>query len=268
MLSYCYSRLVLPTSLYMTSKAVFITGGAVRIGRAIAVRLAKQGHPIAIHYRHSGDEARALTEELNAMGVPAAAVCADFFKPFDADALLKQAHDSVGPIHHLVNNASSFDKDTLETITHETFTHHMHVNLYAPLSLIQAFTSYQRTRKLSAASITNIGDGAKGWSLSSKHLSYALSKYGLMQLANMLAIELAPNIRINNVAPGPSLPGHLDEEDTFKRLAKRIPLGHVSSEHDICDAVEYLLKATSVTGQTIWLGGGLHCHQAIDIQAE
>ena len=247
-------------------QTVLITGAAVRVGKAIAEYLASAGWQVAIHYNTSDKEAKALEASLKAQGAKVALIQADLKSDFDAEAILSEVETAIGPVHCLINNAATFHKDTLEIpITQSQFDDHMHVNLLAPLKLVQAFTKQARHHELKNASIINIGDGMHGWSYSSKHLTYALSKQGLMSLSHFLALDLAPDIRINSIGLGPTLPGPSDKPDTFDRLQQRIPLHTLSSLEDICRTVDFLLQSPTITGQNILLTGGLHCTQAIDI---
>lgn len=242
-----------------TDKAALITGGAVRVGRAIALHLARQGWSIAIHYRHSREEADETVKALIALGVKATSVQADFAQPFDATALFTQVTHTIGPIDCLINSAAIIEKDTLETADWQHFHDHLRVNAFAPLALIQAYAAYRKTYHPSPACVINLTDGTYGWSLSSKFLSYALSKHTLANLTEMLAVELAPYIRINAIGMGPTLPNAQDPKGLFERHAGRAPTQEVSSPEEVCRTIDYLLAAPNVTGQQILLTGGLHC---------
>ncbi len=244
-----------------THNAVFITGSAKRIGKALALHLAAQGYHVAVHYHHSHNEAQHTVREIEALGVRAIALPADLATDFDAHALITQATQAVGPLTCLINNASLFTKDTVQTATAESFHQHTHINTYAPLALINAFAK----QATGGASIINIGDGALGWSYSAKYITYALSKMGLMGLATLLAPELAPRIRINNLALGPTLRGETEDAAMFDRLADHTPLKQLSSIDDICRSADYLLATPCITGQTIYLNGGMQCHQLLTL---
>lgn len=246
---------------------MLITGAALRIGREIALHFAAAGWNIAIHYRRSDEAAKILAAECGAIGVKTTLVQADFSNDFDADALFDTIARDIGAVNVLINNASSFNKDTLSTATHEQFHQHMQVNLYAPIKMIQSYANHVKMHQLTDCSIINLGDGTRGWSLSSKFLSYSLSKLGLMQLSELLAIELAPAIRINAIGLGPSLAGEVDDANMFDRLKQRSPLKQNSSPQEVCQTINYLLATPTITGQSILLNGGLHCHQAIDISS-
>lgn len=243
-------------------KSALITGGAKRIGKAIALHLAEQGYHIAIHYSRSETEARSTVAELETFGVKAIALQADFAHPFDAAALLTQAHSAIGPIGCLINSASVFRKDTLTDSSKAAQHEHMQVNAFAPLALIQAYAALQPA----AGNVINITDGASGWSDSSKYLSYALSKRTLAQYADLLARDLAPAIRINNLALGPVLPADDGYDDAmFPRLATRTPLQRLATLGEVLSSVNYLLATHSITGQTILLNGGMQCSELLTI---
>lgn len=250
--------------MHQAPNTVLISGAAKRIGRHVALHLARAGWDVAIHYSQSETEALALKQEIEALGRRACCLQADFNGAWQADDLIQTAVRALGPLGCLICNASVFEKDTLGTVTAEHFMHHQRVNTLAPLLLVQAFAAHIKHHNLTHASALLIGDSARGWSLSSKYLSYALSKLTLMALPELLALELAPNIRINAVAPGPSLPGKNDETDTFKRLAVRSPLNQLSSPDEVCRTIDFLLATPTITGQTILLSSGFHLHQPIE----
>ncbi len=127
--------------------------------------------------------------------------------------------------------------------------------MFAPLRLIRAFAA--QCSASGNSSIINIGDGMHGWSMSPNFLTYTLSKMALADLTKLLAMELAPRIRINTIAPGAMLPSHMDKPGVFKKLARLTPLKRNSNPSELCDAVSFLLRAESLTGQCIDLSGGL-----------
>ena len=235
--------------------AVFITGGAVRIGRDLALAFARDGWDVAIHCHRSRGEAEALACDIAAMGHKAAAVQADLRDANRLPGLIAEAAGHLGPLRCLVNNAAAFEKDSLKTLSAESWQAHMQVNLLAPLLLSRAFAEQCPEDK--EGNIVNILDSCYGWSLSPNFLSYTLSKTGLHTATRLLAESLAPHIRVNGIAPGPTLPGKQDKPDTFNKLAHAIPLKHTSSTDDICNAMRMILSTTSMTGQVIALSGGL-----------
>lgn len=244
---------------------ILITGAAQRVGKAIALHLAKQGFAIALHYHRSQAQARALADEIQAMGVRAMLMQADFGKGFDAaqaDALFAHIGE---PVHGLINNAAVFSRDGLGACTASSFDEHMRTNLLAPLLLVQSFAAQARTHSIAHGSIINLGDGSAGWSMSAHYIPYTLSKIGLMALSSLLAMELAPAIRINTIGLGPTLPGSEDEADTFTRLAARAPLKQLSTPEEVCRTIDFLLATPTITGQSILLSSGFHCHRAVDL---
>lgn len=247
-----------------SAKTVLITGAAKRVGRAIALHLARQGWNVALHYSTSEAEAQVLKAELLALGVKACCIQADFSMMADAGEVLRQAAQEIGPVHCLINNASLFEKDGLGTLTPERFEHHQRINLLSPLLLIEAFAAQVHLHGARNASVINLGDGDVGWSLSSNYLSYALSKLGLMSLSGLLALELAPAIRINSIGLGLTLPGEVEDADMFERMKQRSPLKQLSSPDEVCRTIDFLLATPTITGQAILLSSGFHCHVPLD----
>lgn len=238
-----------------TSPRALITGGAVRIGREVALALADAGWGVAIHYHRSEKEARALAASIHKKGGHAVAIKANLADEKAVSKLMPQAVKLLGgPVTCLVNNASVFGKDSLETLSSSSWQRHMGVNFHAPLLLAKEMAR----QNIKNGIIINLLDGIWGWSMSPHFLSYSLSKLGLWNATELLARELAPHIRVNGVALGPTLIGKQDKEETFTKLAARAPLKRTSSPKEVCDTVLYLLNAPSVTGQVIQLGGGMH----------
>jgi NAD(P)-dependent dehydrogenase (short-subunit alcohol dehydrogenase family) len=237
----------------MGQNVALITGAARRIGRAIALSLAERGYDIAVHYHKSEDAAKTLVAEIEAYGRKAVAIAAHLEAQSQVEALIPKASRLLGPVTLLVNNASHFARDTIDTANYESFLTHSQVNLYAPMALAQAFAR----QAPAGGQIINLSDGVYGWSMSPNFLTYSLSKFGLLSLTELLALSLAPHIRVNAVALGPTLPGAMDKPGTFERLASLAPLKRVSSPDEVVSAVDYLLNAPSVTGQVLYLSGGM-----------
>jgi NAD(P)-dependent dehydrogenase (short-subunit alcohol dehydrogenase family) len=233
-----------------------ITGAARRVGRSIALALAERGYDIVIHYHRSEESARALVGEIEAYGRRAVAIAAHLEVPAQIDALVPRATELLGaPLTLLVNNASHFARDTLADASYEGFLSHQQVNLYAPMALSQAFAA--QLPASAAGQIINLSDGVYGWSMSPHFLTYSLSKFGLLSLTELLASSLAPKIRVNAIALGPTLPGVMDTPGTFEKLARLAPLKRVSAPEEVVAAMDYLLTAPSVTGQVLYLSGGM-----------
>lgn len=240
-----------------STKTAFITGSSARIGKAIALHLAAQGYDIALHYRSSPAAAEETASTIRAMGRHAVLVQGDLTDLTRTQTMLSDAKKALGTITCLINNASVFEKDSLFDFSPENFQAHFTVHAQAPLILIREFVKQLPPHPV--GNIINLTDGMHGWSVSDKFLTYSLSKMALTNLTQLLARELAPRVRINAIAPGPTLPGTQDKPETFSKLEKIIPLKHVSNPQEVCDTVSYLLGAESVTGQIINLSGGVHC---------
>jgi NAD(P)-dependent dehydrogenase (short-subunit alcohol dehydrogenase family) len=233
-----------------------ITGAAVRVGRVLALHLASQGWDVLIHYHHSQTEAEALADEIRALGRRAALAQADLGQPEAARTIFAAAADLL-PVTTLIHNASRFERDQLATLTPEAMRAHFAVNVETPLLLTRAFAEQFPKGEL-PGNVICLLDGMIGWSISPTFLSYSLSRLALREALPLLAQELAPHIRVNGIALGATLPGEQDKPTTFAKLEWTTPLRRVSHPGEVCDAVDYLLKADGVTGQVINLSGGMN----------
>ncbi len=236
-------------------KTVLVTGGAKRLGRAIAMTLGKAGWSVAVHYNQSQAEAEDTVAALHEIGVHSAALEADLQSEEDSQRLISRANTAVGPLTALVNNASVFESDVLATVTRMSWDRHMETNLRAPLVLSQNFA--EQLPSHSEGAIINLLD-QRLFKPTPQFLSYGVSKAGLHWLTGVLAQALAPRIRVNAVAPGPALRNARQSEAHFRRQQASTILGHGASPGDVCSAVTYLLDARAVTGQTITVDGGQH----------
>jgi NAD(P)-dependent dehydrogenase (short-subunit alcohol dehydrogenase family) len=235
--------------------AVLVTGAAHRIGAAIARDFAAQGWAVAVHYNHSADAATALADEINQAGGRAAAVAADLADAAATAALVPAAATAVGPLTCLVNNASRFEPDVIETLTAENWDAHLNANLRAPALLTRAFAA-QLPGDVEG-NIVNLID-QRVWRLVPTFLSYTVSKAGLWTLTQTTAMALAPRIRVNAVGPGPVLPSPRQSQAHFDAACAATPLGRGTSPAEICAAIRYILSAPAMTGQMIALDGGEH----------
>jgi NAD(P)-dependent dehydrogenase (short-subunit alcohol dehydrogenase family) len=236
-------------------KTALVTGGAKRIGAAISLDLAAHGWAVAVHYNTSGDEARELVGGITEDGGRAVAVQADLTREDEAAGLLSQAARELGPVSCLVNNASIFEKDTPETATKDSWDAHMQVNLRAPFVLIQAFAA--GLPEDLEGNVINMID-QRVWNLTPSFTSYTVSKAGLWALTRSLALALAPNIRVNAIGPGPTLPSARQTDEDFILQWTSLPLGRNVMPEEICDAVRFIIDAPAMTGQMIALDGGQH----------
>jgi len=236
-------------------RAALVTGGAQRIGRAVAVALAQRGYAVAVQTRHSGAAAAALVAEIVAAGGRAAAVEADLADHAAVLRLVPAAAAQVGPLALLVNNAAEFEPDEIGALDRARFDRHVAVNLRAPIFLADAFATQAPAE--ADASIVNVLD-QRVFKPTPRFFSYGLAKSALFAATTTLAQALAPRIRVNAVAPGPTLPSPRQDAAAFARQSHAVPLGHGPGPQDIADAVLYLAGAASVTGVTIAVDGGQH----------
>lgn len=232
-----------------------VTGAGQRIGRAIALDLARNGWAVAVHYRTSAEAAAAVVAEIDAAGGRAIALAADLAVEDDVATLVPRAVAALGPLGCLVNNASVFEHDTAATATRASWDQHMEPNLRAPLVLSQAFAAALPAD--SGGVIVNLLD-ERVWSLTPYFLSYTVSKAGLWTLTRTLALALAPRIRVNGIGPGPALPSVRQSAAEFARQCAMMPLGRGTTPEEICVALRFILAAPSMTGQMIALDGGQH----------
>lgn len=233
--------------------AALVTGGARRIGRAVSLQLAQAGYAVAIHCNRSEDEARKLEQEIVRAGGTCAVVVADLAEKEIAARLVGDAARAVGPLSLLVNNASVFEEDSIATLELARWERQLAVNLVTPVFLAKAFAA-QAPR---GASIVNILD-QRVFKPTPLFFSYAVSKAALHSATHMLAQALAPGIRVNGVAPGPTLPSARQSEHDFAEQSARLPLGRNATAEDIARAVLYLAGADGVTGSVIPVDGGQH----------
>jgi NAD(P)-dependent dehydrogenase (short-subunit alcohol dehydrogenase family) len=236
-------------------KTALVTGAAKRLGRAIALDLARHGWNVAIHYNTSEKEARATEADLRTTGMKVALLQADLSREDETAALIGRAAKELGPLTALVNSASVFENDDWYGVTRESWDLHMQTNLRAPFVLSQEFA--RQLPKTMEGAIVNIVD-QRVLKPTPQFISYSLSKAGLHWLNTTLAQALAPRIRVNAVGPGPTMINARQSRADFARQREATLLGRGAEPQDVCDAVRYLLEASSVTGQMIAADGGQH----------
>ncbi|MBK1867496.1 SDR family oxidoreductase [Taklimakanibacter albus] len=237
------------------SGAVLITGAARRIGRCIALDLARDGWAVAIHCNTSLHDAGTLKSEIEAAGGSAVIVQGNLAEAQVPERLVAEAVAALGPLTCLVNNASRFEPDEAGSVTLDSWAAHLDTNLRAPVFLSQHFAAQLPAD--SSGNIINIID-QRVWKLTPKFFSYTASKSALWTVTRTLAQALAPRIRVNAIGPGPALPNvRMDEED-FARQMRLTLLKRGTSPEEISSAVKYILSAPAMTGQMIVLDGGQH----------
>jgi len=236
-------------------RAALVTGAAQRIGRAIALALAADGWALAVHYRASRAPADTLVAEIARAGGQAVALAADLADEAAVAGLVPRAVAALGPLGCLVNNASSFENDTVATATRAGWDEHLEVNLRAPFVLMQAFAA--QLPEAASGAIINMLD-QRVWSLTPYFVSYTVSKAGLWTLTQTMALALAPRIRVNGIGPGPTLPSPRQSDEQFARQCASLPLRRGTSPEEIAAAIRFILAAPAMTGQMIALDGGQH----------
>lgn len=232
-----------------------ITGAARRLGRDIALRLASEGWDIAAHYRSSEAEAQSLRAEVLRLGRACTLVRADLDDEAQVRTIVARAEAEVGTVGVLVNCASVFEDDRVDTATRESWDMHLDTNLRAPFVLSQAMAA--RLPKSMKGCIVNIIDQSI-LRLTPQFMSYTVSKSALWTLTQTMAQALAPRIRVNAVSPGPSLKASHQSQANFDRQVQSTLLQRPSGPAEIAGAVSYLVSAQAVTGQMIAVDSGQH----------
>ncbi len=237
------------------AEVALVTGGARRIGRAIVEKLANAGYAIAIHHGGSREEAEALSRQLEADGTRTCLLGADLVDPAQVATLIPAAEEALGPVTLLVNNAASFVADDVRSLDIATWNRQFSINLRAPSQLIGIMA--ERLPPDEKGAVVNIVD-QRVWKLTPQYYSYTLTKAALLTATQTLAQALAPRIRVNAVGPGPTLPNNYDGVDRLQQEAAGTLLGHRIAPDEIAEAVLYLARAGSVTGQMIAVDAGQH----------
>lgn len=225
----------------LKQKRALVTGGAVRIGRAIAEALLTEGTEVIVHFNTSGKEADAFWPNI---------IQADLNDPAQCETLLERASEQFGPIDILINNAAVFYQTALADSTQDAVMRELQPNLLAPLALIRGFARQTKTGK-----IINLLD-RRITSHDTVCVPYMLSKKGLEELTRLAALDLAPGITVNAVAPGAVLPPPQQADNPAWEYAGPIPLQKRPTPADIAEAVLYLLKSDIITGQILFIDGG------------
>ena len=241
-------------------RTALITGAARRIGRRMAIDLARQGWDVAVHYNSSAAAAREVAEEIRSAGRRAAVVQGDLADPAAPQSIVAEAVAELGPLTCLVNNASRFEPDMADTVTVEQWDLHLNTNLRSPVFLAQAFAA--QLPEGENGNIINIID-QRVWKLNPTFFSYTASKSALWGLVQSLAQELAPRIRVNLVSPGwvrtPMTDEALAAGGREARITAAVPLGRIAEAEDVAAAVAFLAdddQARHLTGVDLPVSGG------------
>ncbi len=235
-------------------RVALVTGAARRVGRAIALELARTGIDVAIHYNTSADEARQTVADIEAIGVRAAMFQADLTDGDALQALVDQTVGQLGGLNVLINNASAYEATPLATMTRLDWRKHLETNLVAPAMLAQAAWSHLRARP--PGHVINICD-ISGERPRSNYLAYCASKSGLINLTHGLARTMYPDVFVNGISPGVVLLEQHADPAMRKRAIKRVPLAREGTPEDVAALVRFFVERnTYILGQVISIDGG------------
>ncbi len=238
----------------LTNRVALVTGGAKRIGQAIALALAHRGAHVAISYRTSKKEAEAAVEQMERLGVRAEAIRADLAKPAEAKRLIREVGRRFGRLDVLVNSASVFARTPFARLTERGWDLHLNTNLKGPF--LCALLASRLMKRRGEGKIINITDWA-GERPYRGYLPYCVSKAALTALTKALAKELAPSIQVVAIAPGPILPPPEMTKAERQRVMQRVPLKRWGEAKDLANAVVFAIEGTDfMTGSTIAVDGG------------
>jgi len=240
----------------LKGKVALITGASRRIGRALSVALAEEGVNIVAHDRRDLEQETAkVCDEVIGCGAKSWSISADLEKPEEYETLIARAQETAGSLEILINNASIFQPGTLMDMGFSDLMRNLHVNAWSPLVLSRKFA-----RIIGRGKIINLLD-TKIAGYDREHVAYILSKQMLASLTTMCAVEFAPAVAVNAIAPGLILPPSGKDEAYLESLSQTVPLKRHGAPGDITDAVLYLLKSDFVTGQVIYVDGGRHLRE-------
>ncbi|TDE39798.1 SDR family oxidoreductase [Antarcticimicrobium sediminis] len=242
-----------------------VTGAGLRLGRAMALYMARRGYDVAVHYAASGEAAEATASDIRALGRRAVTLSADLLHETQTAELLPTAAKALGgPITCLINNASIFEYDTITTATRDSWDRHMESNLRAPFVLTQAMAAQglepsrdEAGEPVASGLIVNMID-QRVRKLTPEFMTYTIAKMGLWAMTRTTAQALAPAIRVNAIGPGPTLQGHRQSAAHFAAQRANTISGRGANAADITAALGYFLDAPAVTGQLLCVDGGQH----------
>ena len=243
----------------MPQRTVLVTGAGKRLGREVALTLARAGWNVAVHHRHSVDEARQTAADCDALtGRPGSAqtVFADLAQETSTRSLVPEVVGRCGRLDAVVNSASLFEHDDAASFGFAAMETHLRSNTGAPILLAQALHAHLASREAEGA-VVNLLD-QKLWNPNPDFLSYTLSKAALECANTLLAQALAPRLRVVGVAPGLTLTSHMLSDEQFRALHQLSPLGRSSTPEDVAATVRFVLENRSITGTTLLVDGGQH----------
>jgi NAD(P)-dependent dehydrogenase (short-subunit alcohol dehydrogenase family) len=236
----------------MEANKIIITGGATRIGAAIAEKLSGPNVEMVIHYNKSKSKAEKLKKKLSLIGSKIYLIKGDLSKETDLNKIIKFAKNKLKYFDCLINNASLFENDKIENFTSDSWGRHLRTNLRTPALLSKIFAKNTKSKN---NNIINIID-QRVFKLTPFFFSYTISKTGLYTLTKTSAMSLAPNVRVNGIAPGPTLKNKRQSDKHFRKQYLATPLKKQVNVNEICNAVDFFIKNRSITGQVIAIDSG------------
>jgi len=237
----------------MKNKNLLITGAATRVGKAMALHFAERGWNIALHYFRSSSKAKELKKIIEQNWAKVALIKADLKNPKQVEKIIPLAKNKLGAIDCLINNAALFEKDDISNFTAKNWNDHFNINLLAPTILTKQFA--KQASKKTVSNIINIID-QRIFNLTPFFMSYTISKSGLQTLTKTMAMRLGPNIKVNAIAPGPTIKSKRQTDRHFRNQVKSTLLKKSIQLEDICDTVEFLINNNSITGQIVAVDSG------------
>ena len=237
----------------MKNKNLLITGAATRVGKAIALHFADRGWNIALHYFRSSSKAKKLKKIIEQKWVKVVLIKSDLRNPKQTEKIIALARKKLGTIDCLINNAALFEKDDIKKFTIKSWNDHLNINLLSPTILTKQFA--KQASKKSISNIVNIID-QRIFKLTPFFMSYTIGKSGLQTLTKTMAIRLGPNIKVNAIAPGPTIKSKRQTDRHFRNQVRSTLLKKFDKLEDICNSVEFLINNSSVTGQIIAVDSG------------
>jgi NAD(P)-dependent dehydrogenase (short-subunit alcohol dehydrogenase family) len=250
----------MPTPTSPRSRTVLVTGAGKRLGREIALTLARAGWQVAVHHRHSRSDAEQTATDCTAAhphGAPAMVCHADLSLEASVRDLVPQVLAQFGALDAVVNSASTFEHDSAQSVNVSSLQTHWMANTAAPVLLAQALHQHVVARGGQDGVVVNLLD-QKLWNPNPDFFSYTLSKAALESANTLMAQAFAPQLRVVGVAPGLTLTSHMLSDDKFAELHRQSPLGRSSTPEDVAATVAFALSNRSITGTTLLVDGGQH----------
>jgi NAD(P)-dependent dehydrogenase (short-subunit alcohol dehydrogenase family) len=234
------------------SQVALVTGGAIRIGKALSLGLAEDGWDVVVHYGRSDAAAREVARQIEGLGQRAVAVQADIADPEAVEALARRVEEDFGRLDLLINSASSFEAKPLLEVTPDEWDRVMGVNLKGPFLTVRSLAPLLLAARGSVINLVDMG-AFEVWAHRPHH---AVSKAALLHLTRIMAKALAPRVRVNAIAPGPVLPPDDSPEELLESLRNATALGRLGSPEDVVRTALFLTRSTYITGEVIVVDGG------------